>query len=462
MILLLLVLPIWCGVSLAQDRPYPEYGIYDTDFPLASFYKDNRERLMKSIGDTAVAIFYAASEHNRNGDTPYRYRQNDNFFYLTGCGEPNSFLILAPGGVMLADSGGDHRVREILFVMPRNPRLETWTGKRLGVEGAKEALGFEAALTNTEFEKYLYNALRVARVAYVPLRPDGTEGEAKTFAHKISSAESSFSAQVEFRDPSPLLTQMRQVKSPEELVLMKIAARMSANAHEEMMKSCAPGMYEFQLQSVFEHACETMGSEYMAYPCICGSGENSTILHYDSNRKQLHDGDVVVLDCGCEYHNYASDITRTIPVNGHFSKPQLEIYSIVLAAHDSAVAAIKPGVSFYSVVTAKAVRVIQDGLLKLGIIKQREDYKKFFNHGLGHPVGLDVHDVMADDVLSSGEVWTVEPGIYIPANTPGVDPKYWNIGIRVEDEVLITENGSEVITASVPVEPAATEQLMGK
>ncbi len=461
-VLLLVITPLLCSAVYGQDGPYPEYGIYEPDLLPTSFYKSNRETLMKSIGDTAIAVFSAASRHTRNGDMQYRYRQNDNFFYLTGCSEPNSFLILAPGGIMLHDSAGNRRVREILFVMPRDPKAETWTGRRLGVEGARKALGIEAALTNSEFGKYLSNSLKTAQVAYVPPQPDGDEGQAKAFADTLSQAESQFRDKVDFRDPSYLLTKMRRVKSPEELVLMKTAARMSAIAHGEIMKGCMAGMYEFQLQAIFEHACRMVGAEYMAYPCICGSGENSTILHYDANRRQLRDGDVIVLDCGCEYHNYASDITRTIPAGGRFTQPQLEIYRIVLAAHDSAIAAIRAGASFYNTVTPKAAGIIQDGLLSLGIIRDRADFKKFFNHGLGHPVGLDVHDVMADDLLSPGEVWTVEPGIYIPANTPGVDPKYWNIGIRIEDEVLVTETGNEVISAFVPVDPLAIEKLMGK
>ncbi len=459
-ILLIGPVPFLCSAVIAQENIHPEHGIYDADLLPAAFYKSNRERLMKSIGDTAVAVLYAAGEHTRNGDAQYRYRQNDDLLYLSGCNEPNSILILAPAGITLDDSGGARRVRELLFLMPRDPSRETWTGKRLGVEGARRVLGFEAALANTELEKYLYRLLRTAKVAYVPLRPDGIEGDIKTYFDKISEAEFSLGARVEFRDPSALLSRMRQVKSPEELTLMRKAARISAGAHAEAIKSCRHGLYEYHLQSLFENACTMMGAEDMAFPCICGSGENSTILHYEANRKQLRDGELVLMDCGCEYHNYASDITRTIPVNGHFSKPQLEIYSIVLAAHDSAIAAIRPNISYNDSVTPKAVKVIQDGLLQLGIIKDRDDYRRFFNHGLGHPVGLDVHDVMTDDLLEPGEVWTVEPGIYIPANTPGVDAKYWNIGIRIEDDVLITECGSEVISSSVPVEPAAIEKLM--
>lgn len=443
-----------------QEKAYPEYGIYDTDLLPPSFYKLNRERFMRFIGDTSVAVFVAASEHTRNADETYRYRQNDNFFHLTGCNEPNSLLLLVPAGITVTDSSGSRRVREILFVMPRDPKQETWTGKRLGTEGAVSALGFESALPNTEFKSYLLAAFTGAKTAYVPLKPEGIEGTVREFISQIDDAEALFGSWLEFRDPNHILSVMRMVKSPEELAVMKTAAGISAGAIEETIKRCKPGMYEYQLASIFDYTCGAAGAEDLAFATICGSGENSTILHYESNRKRLQDGDVVVMDCGCEYHNYASDITRTFPVNGRFSEAQLEIYSIVLAAHDSAIAAMRPGTKYYSTVGAKGLDAIKSGLLKIGIIKTPEEYGKYSIHSIGHPVGLDVHDVMTDDSLTTGEIWTVEPGIYIPANTPGVDPKYWNIGIRIEDDVLITESGHEVITAAVPVKPDAIERLM--
>ncbi len=457
------ILPIdSTGKCYSQEKTYPEYGIYDTDLLPSSFFKSNREKLMKSIGDSAVAIFYAGSERIRNNDVQYKYRQGDDFFYLTGCSEPNSLLILAPKGIMVVDSTGVHRTKEVLFVMPRDPSRESWTGKRLGPQGAKEALGFDAALPNKEFKKYFLQSLNVVKVTYIPLPSEGMEGNILEFINEIKKAELQYNSRVEFRDPTPLVREMRQVKSPEELAVIERAAQISANAHRAVIIACKPGMYEYQLQAIFEYSSEMQGAEYVAYPCIDGSGENSTIFHYETNRRQMKDGDVVVMDCGCEYHNYASDITRTIPVSGKFSQPQLEIYNIVLAAHDSAVSAMRPRVNYYMTVSQKAVKVIQDGLLRLGIIKDKDEYGKFFNHGLGHPLGLDVHDVWTNGVLRSGEVWTVEPGIYIPANSPGVDPKYWNIGIRIEDDILITDDGHKNITDSVPVEPKEIEKLMKK
>lgn len=455
----LIALIFFCDISLAQEKPSAQYGIYDTDLLPSSFFKSNREKMMKAIGDTAVAIFYSASEHTRNGDVQYKYRQNDDFFYLTGCNEPNSLLILAPKGMLVVDSSGVHRAKEILFVMPRDPSRESWTGKRLGPEGAENLLGFEIALTNKEFKKYLLQSLNLSKVVYVPIPSEGTEGDIVDYINEIKKVESENHGRIEFRDPTPTIREMREVKSPEEISVMEKAAEISANAHKAVIKACKPGMFEYQLQAIFEFNCEMQGAEYMAYPCIDGSGENSVILHYESNRKQLKDNDVVLMDCACEYHNYASDITRTIPVNGKFSDAQLEIYNIVLAAHDSAISLIKPGVSYYTV-TLKAVDIIQAGLLKLGIIKDKNEYAKFFNHGLGHPVGLDVHDVSTGGNLRSGEVWTVEPGIYIPANSPGVAPKYWNIGVRIEDDILVNESGHKVISSSVPVDPKEIERLM--
>ncbi len=447
------------NIIFAQEKSPARYGIYDTDLLPPSFFKSNREKMMKAIGDSAVAIFYSASERTRNGDVEYKYRQNDDFFYLTGCNEANSLLILVPKGMMVVDSSGVHRAKEIPFVMPRDPFRESWTGKRLGPDGAAALLGFESAFTNKEFKKYFLLALNSSKVAYIPIPGEGMEGDIVEYINEIKKEESAYHGRIEFRDPTPIIHEMRAIKSPEEISVMEKAAEISANAHKAVIKACKPGMFEYQLQAIFESSCEMQGAEYMAYPCIDGSGENSVILHYESNRKQLKDNEVVLMDCGCEYHNYASDITRTIPVNGKFSDAQLEIYNIVLAAHDSAISIIRPGVSYYSI-SLKAIDVIQTGLLKLGIIKDRSDYTKFFNHGIGHAVGLDVHDVSSLGALQPGEIGTVEPGIYIPANSAGVDPKYWNIGIRIEDDILVTESGHKIISSSVPVNPKEIEKLM--
>jgi Xaa-Pro aminopeptidase len=448
--------------AFAQGTTYSEYGLYDTDAPPPSFFKANREKMLRAIGDTAIAVFYSAPEHTRINDTEFKYRQDNDFFYLTGCNQPNSLLLLSSKPFEVTDTSGKHSVHEVLFVDERNPAQETWTGRQLGPYGAIHALGFESALPNSDVEKTLGKIVFSAKDAYFPMEPPQAEGKLAEFARTVGTYERTLQhwGRVGIRNPIPLVRQMREVKSPEELRLIKRAVDISLDGHRQMMKSCKPGMYEYQLQAVFEYVTGSQGAEYMAYPCIVGSNENSVILHYESNRRRLGAGEVIVADCGAEYHNYASDITRTIPVGGKFTPAQRQIYDLVLNAQNKAMDLMKPGVNYYAVVNMKAIEVIRGGLLKLGIIKDSAGYRKYFMHGVGHPVGLDVHDVSVTGVLKAGEVWTVEPGIYIPAHSEGVDPKYWNIGVRLEDDVLVTENGYELLSKDLPRDPDAVERLM--
>ncbi|TLY31708.1 MAG: M24 family metallopeptidase [Ignavibacteria bacterium] len=460
---LAVILTAWSvSFAFSQATGYPEYGLYDTDLLPPSFFKANREKLLRAIGDSALAVFYSAPEHTRINDTEFKYRQDNDFFYLTGCNQPNSLLLLSSRPFEVSDTSGKHSVREILFVEERNPARETWTGRQLGPYGAITVLGFESALPNSVIEKTLGKIIPNTKEAYFPLEPSQAEGKLAEFVRTVENYERLLQhwGRVGIRNPVPLVRQMREVKSPEELRLIRRAVDISMDGHRQMLKSCKPGMYEYQLQALFEYVTVSQGAEYMAYPCIVGSNENSVILHYESNRRRLGAGEVIVADCGAEYHNYASDITRTIPVGGKFTAPQRQIYDIVLSAQEKSMDLMKPGVNYYAIVNKKAIDVVRDGLLKLGIIKDSADYRKYFMHGVGHPVGLDVHDVSLTGVLKAGEVWTVEPGIYIPAHSEGVDPKYWNIGVRLEDDVLVTENGYELLTKDLPRDPDAVERLM--
>lgn len=444
----------------AQNRAFPEYGLYDTDQPSKDFFKSNRQELLAAMGDSSMAVLYAAGEHVRNNDVDYMFRQSDDFYYMTGCNEPNSLLILSSLPIEVRDTSGTHMVNEILFVQPRNPAVESWTGKRLGDYGAMTVLGFESALGNNQFNRYFRRVARNAKKVFFPIPPDELRGEIAGFVNEISITARSLQGSREIRTPIHLIRKMRESKDNAELAMMRKAAFISMEGHRQMMRVCRDGMYEYQLQATFEHTSTMSGAEAVAYPCIVGSAENSTILHYVSNRKQLRDGDVIVMDCGVEYHNYACDITRTIPVSGKFTEPQLAIYNLVLEAQQECIDLIKPGINYREVIHGKAVEIIRSGLLKLGIITDSADYAKYFNHGVGHTVGLNVHDVSIDGVLQEGQVWTVEPGIYIPANSPGVDKKYWDIGVRIEDQVLVTAEGFELMTKDLPRDAKAIEKLM--
>ena len=460
--LVFVMLILWTLDGLAQIQ---NYSLYDTDLMSPAAFKARREKVMKEIGEGSVAFFYSAPERIRNNDVEYQYRQNDNFYYLTGMNEPNSVLALVSNGVNVRDSKDSTKmmsVKEILFVQPRDPMRESWTGRRLGPEGAMAVLGFQYALNSNQLRNWIGRLSFGSKIVYVPAFSSDFSGEIAELTKPLRDAMTRFSASVEFRDPTLLVTKMRAVKSPEEIAMIQKAVDISCDAHRQVMMSAEPGMYEYELQALFEYVFHREGAEYPAYPCIVGGAENSVILHYNTNRKKLNSGDLVVMDCGAEYHNYAADVTRTIPINGSFSDAQREIYEIVLQAQEEAIKMIKPGVDFQTDVQGKAVEVIQNGLLKLGIIKTREEYRRFLTHGVGHPVGLWVHDVGSRGKLDPGMVWTVEPGIYIPDGVPGVDPRYHNIGVRIEDCVLVTEDGHKLLSASAPRTIEEIERLMEK
>jgi Xaa-Pro aminopeptidase len=456
-------------VSFAQDLRYIEY---DHDLIAPSVYKARREKVMQEIGNDAVAIFYSAPIRNRNNDVDYPYRQDDNLYYLTGFPEPNAILVLVPRGVAVRspdDTSKVISVREILFVQPKDPLREQWTGRRYGPAGAMKLRGLEYALTNDKFQSMLAQLIGFGfrgpeqgqRLLYVPTFSADLTGEIAELLQPLKRVMERAARNNELRDPTPIVRKMRIIKSPEEIEMLRKATEISVVAHNQAMMSVEPGMREYEVAAVYEYVFKKMGAAAPGYPCIVGSGENSIILHYESNRRQIRDGDLVLADCGAEYHGYSSDVTRTYPANGKFSRPQREIYQIVLDAQKAAIAKIKPGVQ-WSEVSAAADSVLMEGLFKLGLIKtkSRAELRKFYMHGLGHPVGLNVHDV-GQPTMEPGMVYTVEPGIYISEDS-GVDPRYHNIGVRIEDVVLVTPEGNVVLSAGSPREISEIESLMKK
>jgi Xaa-Pro aminopeptidase len=448
--------------SEAQEFKYIEY---DADLISGQVYKARREKLMEQIGNEAIAIFYANPERNRNADLEYFYFQNSDFYYLTGFREPNSILALIPRGTSVRDPNDSTKtmtVREILFVQQRSPAAEKWTGRRYGSEGAMKLRGLEYATTNDKFKTMLRTFFwgAGAKSLFVPPFRSDLTGELAELLQPLKSGMEQMSGYIEARDPIPLVRKMRVVKSPEEIAMLTKATEISAAAHRQAMMSVEPGMGEYELEALYEYVFHKMGAEYSGYPCIVASGENSVILHYDTNRRKIKDGDLVLADCAAEYHGYSSDVTRTYPANGKFSKAQREIYQIVLDAQKAAIAAIKPSVSWQEV-SQKADEVLTEGLFKLGVIKEKTmpAMKKFYYHGLGHPVGLNVHDV-GQPIMEAGMVYTVEPGIYIAEGIAGIDPAYYNIGVRIEDVILVTPDGNKHLSAAAPREIVEIEALM--
>jgi Xaa-Pro aminopeptidase len=454
--LIFIFLSIVSGISL-QAQNFDHYR-YDNDLLPVEFHRGRRELFRASMPENSVAIIFSNPERNRSNDDDFQYHQDPGFYYLSGFEEPNSALVIFKNKTLVNGENTD----EILFVQPRDPEKETWTGRRAGIEGTASYLGISSVRLSSDFASLDVDFSKLTKLMY--LIPRGVVDD-KSESADLYDLIDSFKKKVGFppgngdaRMAASILAEMREIKTTEELKLVRKAVNMSCQGHQEMMRTTRPGMFEYQVQAVGEYVFKKGGSEYVAYASICGGGENSTILHYASNRKDLSNGDLIVLDMGAEYHGYAADITRTLPVSGHFTPEQKIIYELVLKAQQAGTDACKPGNAFNDPHRA-AVEVIRKGLVELGIITKESDYIKYFMHGTSHYLGLDVHDAGTRGPLKSGNVITVEPGIYIPDGSP-CDPKWWNIGIRIEDDILITETGSENLSESVPRGVAEIEKMM--
>ncbi|MFN2598971.1 MAG: Xaa-Pro aminopeptidase [Pyrinomonadaceae bacterium] len=419
---------------------------------------------MRRMEPGSVAVIPAAPEATRSNDTHYRYRQDSDFYYLTGFDEPEAIAFVAPA----------HPERKfMLFVRPRDPEQETWTGRRAGVVGAKERHGADAAFPVTEFREKLAELLNGARTVYYRLgvHPDLDEALIKQLA-EMRTRSRQFTAPDSITDPGAILGEMRLVKSDAEIELMQRAADIGAEAHVLAMQNVRPGMYEYEIEALIEYHFRKSGAAAPAYGTICGGGANATILHYITNDAPLRDGDLVLVDAGAEYQGYASDITRTFPVNGRFTAPQREIYEAVLAAQTACVEMVKPSVTWDDL-NDRAARMLTESMLRLGLLEgdvdrliEEKTYRRFFMHGVGHFLGLDVHDAGRYKLdgeprpLDPGVVVTVEPGIYVAEDAEGVPDRYRGIGVRIEDDVLVTGDGHRVLTSKVPNGIEEIEKLM--
>ena len=430
-----------------------------------SEYLKRRQRLVQQLPVGAVAVIAAAPTMVRNGDVDHAYRQDSQFYYLTGFAEPGSALLLR--------AGTDDDVESLILCRQKDPAQEVWHGRRLGVDAAPAALQVTAARAIDDIDGVLDEWLDGAEYAYYSLvREDLTSLIGASSQRLRAKQRQGAKAPSCLADLDEVLNEMRLIKSSAEVEQMRVACDISARAHQHLMRSSQPGMMEYQLESHFSHACSMEGSQRLAYGSIVAGGDNANILHYENNDQLLNDGDLVLIDAGCELDYYASDITRTFPVNGRFTEPQRKLYDIVVNALDAAIAVVKEGVPVNAMQQA-AVQVITQGLVDLGILKgdvdeliKDEAYKPFYLHGVGHWLGMDVHDVGQYKVdgdwrqLRAGMVTTVEPGIYIAADTEGVDEQWLGIGIRVEDNILVTQDGHENMTRHVPVQADEIESLM--
>ncbi len=417
-----------------------------------STYAARRQAFLKQMGD-GLAIFPAAPTSIRSQDVEYRYRQNNDLYYLTGFPEPESLCLLSPN---------HDKEQFILFVRPRDKEKETWTGKRFGVEGAQEFFGVDAAYTIDQLDEVLPEHLLAAEKIYYGLgRDERLNTKILDFVNQgRQQRPRSGHGPVALIDPSDLLHEMRLFKTPQEIDLMRRAITASAAAHHAALHETRPGMHEYEIEALLEYHFRRNGAEGPAYPSIVASGANATILHYISNDQQMQAGDLLLIDAGSEYACYCSDVTRTFPVGREFSAPQRAIYSLVLTAQKHAIEMIRPGIGFDDV-HQRATEILINGLRDLGLLSgstesilEKGDYRQFYMHRTSHWLGMDVHDVgkykVGDEsrTLEPGMVLTVEPGLYIAADAD-VPAAYQGIGVRIEDDVLVTANGYDVLTSTI-------------
>ena len=426
-----------------------------------------RRALMAQMEDNSIAILSAAPERTRNRDVEHPYRQDSDFWYLSGFPEPAAVMALIPGR-----EHGEF----VLFCRERDRTMEIWNGYRAGPEGAVEKYGADDAFPISDIDEILPGLIEGRERVYYDL------GRDPEFDRQVMSWVNSIRARVrtgahppgEFLALTHLLHDMRLYKSAAEIKVMRRAAEIAAGAHVRAMRAVRPGMYEYQLEAEYLHEFMLHGARSPAYPSIVGGGANGCILHYIENSEKLRDGDLVLVDAGCEYHSYASDITRTFPVNGRFSREQQALYEVVLASQYEAIEAVKPG-NHWNAFHEAALKVLTQGLVDLGLLKgelneliETEAYRPFFMHRTGHWLGLDVHDVgdykVHDQwrVLEPGMVVTVEPGLYIAPDDTSVDARWRGIGIRIEDDVAVTRDGFDVLTRDVPKDVADIEALMNE
>ncbi|MCF7809133.1 MAG: aminopeptidase P N-terminal domain-containing protein [Candidatus Marinimicrobia bacterium] len=428
-------------------------------------YKRRRDELIKKLG-RSVAIVKGAPEQTRSHDTEYPYRQDSDFFYLTGYTEPGAACIIDP-------NNQDHPFQ--MFVLPQDPKKEVWTGWRLSFEETEKKFGCDRAADIAEFENSALESLKKATKVYTNLNHN------KDHHHTVLEWLQQVRKEVQRSGGGPegieslgaITHEMRLIKDAHEVELMEKAAQISADAHIRAMQASKPGIFEYQLQAVLEHHFVYEGGAGPAYTSIVGAGDNATVLHYVKNADEVKDGDMILIDAAAEYQMYAADITRTFPANGTFTKAQRELYDVVLKAQKAVIEAAKPGVP-YKTLHELDLKLLVEGMLEIGLLEgsydeiiEEKKYQDYFMHNTGHWLGLDVHDMgkyMVDGEsrsLEPGMVFTVEPGIYVNSRSDAPE-RFRGIGVRIEDNILITEEGNRNLTDGVPKEVDEIEALMGR
>ena len=433
---------------------------------IVSEFQKRRRQLMRMMGPDSIAILPSAPVAKRNRDVEYPYRPDSDFYYLTGFPEPEAVAVLIPGR-----EHGEY----VLFCREKDPDKERWDGLRTGQEGAVEQFGADDSFPIGDLDDILPRMLEQRERVFHAMgcNPDLDKRISEWISDIRNHSRAGAHVPLEFIALDHYLHDMRLYKSRSEIKAMRAAAKISALAHKRVMQVCRPGLTEYQLEAEFLHECARRGARHQAYPAIVGGGKNGCVLHYIENSDELKDGDLLLIDAGCELDYYASDISRTYPVNGQFTEPQRQLYELVLKAQLAAIEEVYPGNSWNGPHEA-ALRVITKGLVELGILKGRvpaliknEAYKKYYVHRTGHWLGMDVHDVGDYKIdgewrqLEVGMALTIEPGLYIPGGSKGVAKKWWDIAIRIEDDVVVTSDGCDVHSKDAPKTIEEIESLMG-
>ena len=432
-----------------------------------SEFKKRRKQLMQCIGMGNIALISSAGVRVRNRDVDYPFRQDSDFYYLTGFNEPDALAVFIPGR-----SQGEY----ILFCREFDEKKALWEGAHAGLEGAIKHYAADDSFPIDDIDDIVSGMLENKTKVFYPMGRDTDLDHSlqEWIRHIRSQSRSGVMAPAELASIEPIVHEMRLFKSAAELKLMRYAAQISAEAHVKAMQLCVAGKYEYQVEADIVHHFMQSGLRNVAYPSIVAGGKNACTLHYTENSDKLKNGDLLLIDAGAECDHYAADITRTFPVSGKFSEPQALLYQLVLDAQFAAIEQIKPNVPWNAAHDA-SVEVLTKGLVKLGLLKgtvskliKNEKYKQFYMHRIGHWLGMDVHDVGDYKIhqewrlLQAGMVLTVEPGLYIPEDCKSVDKKWRGIGIRIEDDVLVTKNGYEILTHEVPKTITEIETLMAE
>jgi len=434
-----------CVVFAQQDLP--------KDYLTKEFHAGRRDALRQLMPANSVAVIFSYPDRTFSKDVDYPYHQNPDLYYFSGYKEPNAVLLIFKEN----QTSDSKTYNEIFFIQKRDQLREIWTGRRLGVDGVKSKLGFSTVFEGSNFKDFPLNFLKFDKIIFDELPTDINDDprDSADLYNLIESFKQKINLPGNATDTSKLnsklnvmVASLREIKTPEEMVLMRKCIDISSIAHAEAMKAVKPNMSETEMQGLQEYVHKKLGAEYVGYPSIVGAGENACILHYEENSRTKIGNNLLLMDVGAEYHGYSADVTRTFPAGGKFSTEQKAIYDLVYQAQEEVFKLCKEGTPFGDLNT-KAKEVLSDGLVKLGIIKDKKDVGIYYPHGCSHHLGLDVHDKSNYGALKANMVITVEPGIYIAANSP-CDKKWWSIGVRIEDDVLIGKEKCEVLTLLAP------------